>query len=303
MNAAAADSAVEAGAPAVEFEGVGFTYPGAAAPALENISLRVERGERLGILGPNGGGKSTLLKLMLGLLRPGTGSVRVCGVPAVEARRAGIVGYVPQKPEAELAMPLSVREMVVLGAAWRASPFGGVAKATRERVERMLRLTGADAFAEQPVGGLSGGQVQRAMIARALASEARVLSLDEPMVGIDASGQQRFAELLGRVHDQLGVTILVVTHDIRAVVAGSDRVACLARRLHSHTSPEGLTPAVLAELFSHDIAGLSGLGGALAGMHVHAHGAGEPCAGPTLHASGMDAKARAGEKERPRADR
>ena len=262
---------------AVEFDGVTFTYPDAEAPALENVTLRVRAGERLGILGPNGGGKSTLLKLMLGLIRPTAGSVHVCGMTAEHARQRGIIGYVPQKAEIELAMPLNVREVVELGTAWRTGPFARTPRDVRERVVRMMQLVGADEFADRPIGRLSGGQMQRAMIARALACQAQVLALDEPTVGIDASGQQKFAELLATIHSELGVTILVVTHDLRAVVAASDRVACLARKLHSHTSPEGLTPQVLAELFSHDVAGLSGLGGVFSGMHVHAHGPGEPC--------------------------
>ena len=265
--------------PAVEFESVSFTYPGASAPALEKVTLRVAQGERLGILGPNGGGKSTLLKLMLGLLTGGSGTVRVCGMSPAEARRRGVVGYVPQKMDIEKAMPLSVREVVTLGAAWRVPPWRGVPADVRERVEKMIRVVGASEFAERPIGKLSGGQMQRAMIARALAAEAKVLALDEPTVGIDPSGQRMFGELLRTIHGELGVTILVVSHDLRAIVAGSDRIACLARRLHSHTSPQGLTPQILAEVFSHDVAGL---GGALSGMHVHvhAHGAGEPCSDP-----------------------
>ena len=263
--------------PAVEFESVSFAYPGAPSPALENVSLRVLPGERLGILGPNGGGKSTMIKLLLGLIEPVNGRVRVLGHSPQEARRLGLIGYVPQRPEIELSMPLSVREAVTLGAAWRTPAWKPIAPHVREKVARMLRLVGADAFADKPVGALSGGQLQRAMIARSLAADAKILALDEPTVGIDAAGQQRFAELLQAIHAELGMTMLVVSHDLRAIVAGSDRVACLARRLHSHTSPQGLTPQVLAELFSHDVAGL---GGVFAGMHVHAHGAGEPCSVP-----------------------
>jgi zinc transport system ATP-binding protein len=265
--------------PAIVCSGVSFAYSGAAAPALENVSLRVERGERLGILGPNGGGKSTLLKIILGLLAPDAGDVKVAGFSPAEARARGVIGYVPQRPDMELGMPVSVCELVTLGAAWRTPAWAGVAPAVDARVDRMLKLTGADAFMNKPIGALSGGQMQRALIARALAADAQIIALDEPTVGIDAIGQERFAELLKTIHRELGVTILVVTHDLRAIVAGSDRVACLARRLHSHVSPEGLTPRVLAELFSHDIAGIGSVA-ALAGMHIHAHGPGEPC----LHA-------------------
>lgn len=279
-------------APAVEIENVSFTYPGAARAALERVSLRVEEGERLGILGPNGGGKSTLLKIILGLLEPDAGTVRVLGMAARQARREGLVGYVAQRPELELLLPLSVREAVTLGASWRTPPYRRVSAEARERADAMIGIVGARGYADRPIGKLSGGQLQRALIARALAARVRIIALDEPTVGIDAAGQAMFAELLDRVHRDLRVTILVITHDLRAIAAGSDRVACLARRLHSHTSPQGLTPQILAELFTHDVAGLSGIGGALAGMHVHAHGAGEPCtdAGPTV---GLSVSARA----------
>ncbi|MCC6321019.1 MAG: metal ABC transporter ATP-binding protein [Phycisphaerales bacterium] len=263
---------------AVEVESVTFAYPGAPAPALEGVSLRVEPHERLGILGPNGGGKSTLVKLILGLLSPQSGRVSVFGSSPADARRAGVIGYVAQRAELELGLPITVREAVMLGAAWRTAPWRRPPREAVERVDRVLELTGCRSYGDRPVGSLSGGQLQRTLIARALAAHARVLVLDEPTVGIDAAGQEQFAALLARVHAELGVTLIVVSHDLRAIVAGSDRVACLARRLHSHTSPQGLTPQILAELFTHDVAGLLG---SLRGVHVHAHAAGEPCGEPS----------------------
>ncbi len=259
---------------AVQLESVSYAYPGADAPAIENIQLIVPAGSRLGILGPNGGGKSTLLKIALGLLQPTSGRVLIFGRSAADARRDGLIGYVPQKVEAELGFPMSVREIVALGATWRLPAWKPVPRDTRARIEEMLTLTGAADFANKPIGTLSGGQMQRAMIARALAASPRILALDEPMVGIDAAGQQQFAALLDRIHRTLYVTILIISHDLRAIAAGSDRVACLARKLHSHVSPEGLTPQVLAELFSHDLAGITGLTGP---VHVHAHSAAECC--------------------------
>ncbi|MBX3386583.1 MAG: metal ABC transporter ATP-binding protein [Phycisphaeraceae bacterium] len=262
--------------PGITITGIFHRYPGAEADALEDVSLRVEPGVRLGILGPNGGGKSTLLKLILGLLPLQRGEILIGGIPPDQARRQGLIGYVPQKLEAELGLPISARQVVELGAAWRRPPWRPIRHDAdlRARVDRLLELVGVRDYADKPIGSLSGGQVQRVLIARALASNARVLALDEPTVGIDASGQQRFADLLTAIHAELRPTILVISHDIRAVAAGSDRVACLARKLHLHTSPEGLTPRVLGELFAHDLAGLPA---GLRGMHLHAHSAGECC--------------------------
>ena len=214
--------------PAVEWSGVGYRYAGAESAALEDVTLRVLAGERLGILGPNGGGKSTLLKLTLGLLASQVGTVRVLGRSPTEARRAGLIGYVPQRPESELAMPMSVREMVTLGWSWKLAPWRRVPGEVKDRVERLLGLVGAAEFGDRAIGKLSGGQLQRVLIARALVAEPRILVLDEPMVGIDAPGQQKFAELLARVHRELGLTILIVSHDLRAIAAGTDQVACLS---------------------------------------------------------------------------
>jgi zinc transport system ATP-binding protein len=283
--------------PAIELAGVGFAYArggwgagGSGEPVLEDISLTVARGERLGILGPNGGGKSTLLKIMLGLLRPQRGSVRVLGRSPEQARREGLIGYVPQKLDADLALPITVGEMVTLGASWRLWPWATPSREQTQRVRHLLDLVGAAAFADRPIGKLSGGQMQRALIARALACQPAILALDEPTVGIDAPGQRQFAELLERLHAELKLTIVIISHDLRAIAAGSDRVACLARRLHSHVSPKGLTPEVLAEVFSHDVAGLSGV---LGPVHVHAHRAadcpeGHALGEPHVHGPGCE---------------
>ncbi|HZW09514.1 MAG TPA: metal ABC transporter ATP-binding protein [Phycisphaerales bacterium] len=259
---------------AIELERVSYTYGGASAPAVREITLRVEPGERLGILGPNGAGKTTLVRIALGMLAPTSGKVRLFGEPPEVARSRRWIGYVAQRSAAELAFPLSVRQVVAMPATLGARPWRTPEAAQQEAVERALRLTGCDAFADRPIGQVSGGQFQRAMIARALAAEPRLLVLDEPTVGIDVAGQQRFAEMLTHVQQELGVTVVVVTHDLRTIAAGCDRVACLHRSLHAHVSPEGLTPGVLAEVFRHEVSGIFG------DVHVEAHPAAE-CPDPT----------------------
>lgn len=265
----------------ISLRDVWFTYPRGEGPALRGVSLDVGAGERLGILGPNGGGKSTFLKLALGLLRPQQGVIEVLGLSPAEAARRRLIGYVPQRVEAELSFPITARHAASMAAnlglgAWES------AKRNRARVDRMLDLVGAMSFAQTPVGELSGGQLQRVMIARALAGEPRILLLDEPTVGIDPSGQRQFSELLQRLHQELKLTTVVVSHDLRTVAATSDRVACLAQTLHYHDSPTGLTPAVLAEVFRHDAAAIFG------DLHVDAHRASE-CAHD--HGAGHDTRA------------
>ncbi len=271
------------------FRGVWFSYASGAAgaaatPALRDVTLTVHEGERLGVLGPNGGGKSTLLKLALGLLKPTKGEVRVFGMSPVKARGARLIGYVPQKTTAELAFPLSARRVVEMTAGLGNAPWRGLSNEQKAAVQEAIRVVGAEEIAERPIGALSGGQLQRVMIARALASKPRILLLDEPTVGIDAAGQQQFAELLSRLHRELKLTIVVVSHDIRTVAAGCDRVACLSRTLHCHVAPGGLTPAVLAEVFRHDVAAIFG------DLHVDAHAA-AACKDPShAHAGGGPAK-------------
>jgi zinc transport system ATP-binding protein len=269
---------------AIEYKDVSFSYEpgsqsspvesGSSKLVLDRIRLTVDEGEHLGILGPNGGGKSTLLKLTLGLLLPRSGSIRVLGMTPRDARRARVVGYVPQRSEAELAFPLSARQVVSMSATAGLAPWRSIDSDRRRAIDDAIETAGVAAFAEKPIGALSGGQVQRTMIARALACRPRILVLDEPMVGIDPAGQQQFSKMLAALHHKFGLTVVIVSHDIRTVAAGCDRIACLARTLHSHVTPKGLTPAVLAEVFRHDVAAIFG------DVHVDAHPA-SSCSDPS----------------------
>lgn len=256
----------------VVFEHVSYRYPGARAPAVEDISLRIEAGSTVAVVGPNGGGKTTLLRLMLGLLDGYAGRVEVCGMSPREARRRRLVGYVAQRVEAELTFPASARQVVRMAAesglpGWRSST-----SKIRGAVDGALERVGAGGYADRAVGSLSGGQLQRVMIARALAVGPRVLALDEPTVGVDAAGQERFADLLASLRRDSDLTIVLVSHDLRAVASGAamcDRVACVRRTLHFHDAPGGVTPQILAQVFEHDLSPVFGA------MHVDAHTASE----------------------------
>lgn len=272
-------------APALEFDAVSYSYPGAARPALDRVTLRVERGERLGVIGPNGGGKSTLLKLALGLLAPSAGSVRTLGGDPARARLSGRIGALPQRVTADMGFPITARQAVELAASLGEPGWRGVSRDARSRAADALELVDAASYADRHIGALSGGQLQRVLIGRAIARRAELLLLDEPTVGVDAEGQKKFAELLDTLRARApDLSVVIVSHDIRAVAAGCDRVACLARTLHFHDAPRGLTPQVLAEVFSH------GVEGVFEDVHLHAHHA-HDCPIPG-HAHGEDGEGR-----------
>jgi len=234
---------------------VSFRY--AEVEALRQVTLHVEAGTKLGIIGRNGGGKTTLLKIMLGLLEGYDGRVTIGGhSPREVCRRGDVVGYVPQKHEFEPRFPVSVRQVVRMGLVGKTGLFHRHAPADLDRVEALLESVGTADLADRPIGSLSGGQQQRAFIARALAPGPSVLLLDEPTVGIDVAGQKRFADLINTLQQQLALTVVVVSHDIGTIAAGCDMVACLNRTIHYHDAPQGLTEQVLHEVFSHEIAGV-----------------------------------------------
>ncbi len=264
--------------PAVEIDHVSYTYPATgfdaqAAPAIDQVNFSIAQNTKLGILGPNGGGKSTLIKLILGILQPTKGSVRVFGQSPAQARQQGLIGYLPQRIEADLDWPISVRQVVALGRACRTKPWKKLSADDNTAIDRAIELVDLQSLSNRPIGALSGGQLQRVMIARAIAGNPRLLVLDEPTVGVDIAGQQRFGNLIDTLHKELDLTVILVSHDMRAIAAVADRVACLSRSLHFHDTPDGLTPAVLAQVFAHDVAGVFG------DIHIDAHLA-ESCDDP-----------------------
>ncbi|MEX0654728.1 MAG: metal ABC transporter ATP-binding protein [Phycisphaeraceae bacterium] len=248
---------------AVCLERVSYRYPPrllddrrqAGQLALKDVTLHIERGVNLGIIGPNGAGKSTLLRIMLGLLDGYTGSVQITGLTPREAcRRGDILGYVPQRADVEWRFPLTAAQVVRMGLVGKTGLLRWYSWADRAYAEHIMERVGVADLRDRPVGALSGGQQQRLFIARALVAKPRVLILDEPLVGIDEAGQQQFAELIHDLHESLDLTMVIVSHDLQAIAAGCNRVACLKQSIHYHDAPEGLTPEVLAEVFEHEIA-------------------------------------------------
>jgi zinc transport system ATP-binding protein len=225
--------------------------------ALLNVTLHVEQGSSLGIIGPNGAGKTTLIKIVLGLLSNYEGSVRVDGLsPQQACRRGDVIGYVPQRHEAEWKFPVTARQVVAMGLVGKTGILRRHRREDLQYVDHVMQRVGVAALGQRPINELSGGQQQRLFIARALAPRPKVLIFDEPTVGIDEAGQRQFAELIHELNQALDLTILIVSHDIRAIAAGCDRVACLNQTIHYHDAPTGLSSDVLREVFQHEIAGV-----------------------------------------------
>jgi zinc transport system ATP-binding protein len=218
--------------PIIELEHVWFSYNG--KPVIEDVTLNVAPGDFVAMIGPNGGGKTTLIKLMLGLLKPDDGGIRVLGMAAARASRR--IGYVPQNIHINQNFPITVMDVVMMGCETPKKRWGrNTADQRREALEALARMDMAG-LAESRIGALSGGQRQRVFIARSLVARPELLLLDEPTASIDTRGQADFYQLLKELNRE--VTILVVSHDLLAVSTHVKSVACVNRRLHYHNQPE-----------------------------------------------------------------
>jgi zinc transport system ATP-binding protein len=206
---------------------------------LDHVDLRVHRGAFVGVIGPNGAGKTTLLRVLLGLVRPSCGHVRLFGQDIRAFRDWHRVGYVPQKAVAfETRFPATVREVVLSGRTGRVGLGRRFGPQDYAAVESALRTAGLWEVRDRLVGRLSVGQQQRVFVARAIASEPDLLLLDEPTVGVDPEGEERFYELLRSLHRERGTTLLLVSHDVAAVAREVSQLVCLNRTLFFHGAPE-----------------------------------------------------------------
>ncbi len=240
-------------APAIEVRNIDFSY--GAAQVLEGVSLSVSAGEFLGIVGPNAGGKSTLLRLILGLLTPQTGQIQVLGRPPRAASRQ--LGYVPQYPSFPRDFPITVEQAVLLARIGhreerRFAQFwpGRYSRADREIAHRSLAEVEALDLARRRIGSLSGGQLQRVLLARALACEPRILILDEPTANIDQRLEGDIFYLLRQLNSRL--TILVVSHDIGFISSYVNRVACVNRTLACHHT-DAIDGQVIQNLYGEPV--------------------------------------------------
>lgn len=223
----------------IDVHGASFFY--GETPVVDNVSFTVKAGEYLGIIGPNGGGKTTLVKMLLGLLAPTSGSVTVFGEPAQELSDRFRIGYVPQRvAHGDVQFPATVREIVASGRTPRGSVWQRFRVQAGERAAVNAALEHADVsrLQHRRLARLSGGERQRVFIARALAGEPKILILDEPTVGVDVAAQEKFYAFLRELNEKHGITILFITHDIDVIAREATSVLCLNHGLVCHGSPK-----------------------------------------------------------------
>lgn len=212
---------------------------------LENINLTVEKGEYLGIMGPNGGGKSTLLKAVLGLIPITSGEVKIFGNSINNNKKT--LGYVPQFSAMDKKFPITVREVVQTSFLKHGlHPLFRFGKEHKSAAEKVLSDVGLDGFGDKQISELSGGEFQRVLIARALAAKPAVLLLDEPTASVDPASREKIYSLIGEINKE--VTVIMVTHDMTAVASEVKKLACLNQTLVYHGHPE-LTEKVVNKLY------------------------------------------------------
>ncbi|WP_293445536.1 metal ABC transporter ATP-binding protein [Persephonella sp.] len=217
---------------------------------LKDINLEVKKGEIIAIVGPNGGGKTTLIKTALGLIKQYKGTVRILEKKPEEAVKTGKIGYLPQKAQIPKNFPFSALDVVLLGLINKKMDK----KEKIELARKYIFFVGMEGFENHPYGKLSGGQQQRISIARVLVSDPEIIFLDEPSTGIDVVAQEGFYDFLKKIRDEKGITVVMVSHDIGVVGRFVDKVAGLNRFLHYYGHPRGFFQKhILEKLYGSDV--------------------------------------------------
>ena len=244
--------------PALEVRDISVRYEDVVA--LEHVSFALEKGSALAVVGPNGAGKSTLFQVIAGIVRPNGGEILLYG----SAPSSHIcVGYVPQRTRLDANFPVNVRDVVMMGRTGKIGFFRRPSRADHAAVDAALEQVDMSQLADRPIGALSGGQQQRVFLARAIAQEAEVLLLDEPLTGLDAPSQDAILAILDALRAD-GVTVLVATHDLHQASTRFPLVALVNRRLAAFGSAkEVLTAQNLAAAFGSHIHVVHGEGGDL----------------------------------------
>lgn len=245
----------QSGDPIIRFDHASFQFPGGVV-ALKDISLSITTGEFVGVIGPNGSGKTTLCRAVLGLMAPIEGHLHIfdCACDELRCHHRAKIGYLPQKGVVDRNFPVTVLETVMMGRYGALGLFKRPVKQDREIAMAALAHVGMDRHKDTALGQLSGGQQQRVFIARALAQQPKVLLLDEPTTGLDITTQHNVIELIAHLHEELGLTVLLITHDINLIRNRVDRLVLLKTRLFAAGPPaEVLKPEILRQVYGKDL--------------------------------------------------
>ncbi len=242
----------------IEISHISFSY--AKELVLKDISFAIHRGDYLGIIGPNGGGKSTLLRLILGLLPIKEGEIKLFGQPINRFKDKSKLGYIPQKfHNFDSRFPITVEEVVAMGRYAKKGLFHWLTQEDRKIIDRSLEQVEMQEFAKRRIGDLSGGQQQRVFIARALAGEPEIIFLDEPTAGVDVKNQIDFYTLLRKLNQKLNLTLVLVSHDIGVVANEVTEIACINQTLVYHGATETFVKGnYLEKLYGRDIKYVAG---------------------------------------------
>ncbi|MBU1000385.1 metal ABC transporter ATP-binding protein [Patescibacteria group bacterium] len=221
----------------VQFDRVCFSYT--TEGVIKDVSLEIHKGDYVGIVGPNGGGKTTLLKLILRLLQPNSGIVKLFGIDIKNFKDWSKIGYVPQKTYIEMNFPITVEEFVSMGRYGKRGLFLFPTKEDAEKTRTALKQVDMLKYKDRQINDLSGGQQQRVFIARALASEPEIIFLDEPMVGVDIKTQKQFYSFLQKLNKDLKLTLVLVTHELDVVTHEATKLGYINRTLEYYGDPKG----------------------------------------------------------------
>lgn len=239
----------------IELKNISYAYE--QKQVLKNVNLAIEDGMFLGLVGPNGGGKTTLIHIILGLIQPHTGTIRLLNKPIDQFKAWNRIGFVSQKANSfNKGFPATVYEVVAMGLTAKRGMLRFLTKKDKQKVKETIALVGMEAYTYQSIGNLSGGQQQRVFIARALVSDPKLLILDEPTVGLDYQYVERFYTLLHELNHEQGISILLVTHDTGVMTQYATKVACLNQTLHFHGASAdyaALSTDDLSDIYGHPV--------------------------------------------------
>ena len=221
---------------------------------LEAINLTLYKGDFLGIVGPNGSAKSTLLKIMLGILKPQKGSITLLDSAIDDFNGWGRIGYISQRVRTfNSAFPATVEEIVGANLYSKMGILKFTSKEDREKVKKALEVVDMLDYEKQLIGNLSGGQQQRVFIARALVSNPEIIFMDEPLVGVDVKSQEQFYSLMERLNKKLGITLVMVSHDIGVITNRANRVACVGNKsVFVHSTDQFNEREYIKEVYGHN---------------------------------------------------